>query len=51
VFIWDEPQQQAFQELKAKLSSIPIFKRPIKDDHSNYTLIETLWVGICAYPT
>jgi hypothetical protein len=28
-FIWDEPQEQTFQELKARLSSTPILRRPI----------------------
>jgi hypothetical protein len=30
------------QELKAKLSSTPILKQPIKNDHSNYILIGVL---------
>jgi hypothetical protein len=28
-FIWDEAQEQAFQDLKAKLSSTPILKQLI----------------------
>ncbi len=28
-FLWDEAQKQAFQRLKAMLSSIPILRQPI----------------------
>jgi hypothetical protein len=28
-FIWDEPQEQAFQELKARISLTPILRWPI----------------------
>jgi hypothetical protein len=30
LFIWDEAQKQAFQELKAKLSLSPILRQPIQ---------------------
>ncbi len=39
------------QELKAKLSSAPILRQPIENDHSNHTLIRVLRVGSCAYKT
>ncbi len=40
---WADEQERAFMELKVRLVVAPIFRRPIRGVHSNYTLIGVCW--------